>query len=81
MKKKTVFWTVFALAAVAILYLAFAHDYVMTNWVNKDTTEVVTEVPAEEVNREAAEDMVEIDTMIVETADSTAIQVDTLTIK
>lgn len=81
MKKKTIFWTVFALATVAILYLAFAHDYVMTNWVNKDTTEVVTEVPAEEVAKEAAEDMVEIDTMIVETTDSTAVQVDTLTVQ
>lgn len=78
--KKTIFWTVFALAAVAILYLAFAHDYVMTNWVNKDTTEVVTEVPAEEVAKEAAEDIVEIDTML-EAADSTAVQVDTLTVQ
>lgn len=78
--KKTIFWTVFALAAVAILYLAFAHDYVMTNWVNKDTTEVVTEVPAEEVAKEVAEDIVEIDTML-EAADSTAVQVDTLTVQ
>lgn len=68
-KKTTIFWTVFTLTAVAILYFAFAHDYVMTNWVNKDTTEIVTEVP------------VEIDTMVVETADSTVVKVDTLTIQ